>query len=90
MDHIRKWVYTSPMSGHDRVFNIDYTLGSGHIPVVLILDSECYEIWLQFQSNNADEFAYTTCVVNLNKCKLVFHTKEAKVKGFCEGLWCKG
>ena len=48
MDHIEKGVHTFPMPGHDRVFNIEYTLGIGRIPGVSILDSECYEIWLQF------------------------------------------
>ena len=31
------------MSSHERVFNIDYTLGSGRTPGVSILDSERYE-----------------------------------------------
>ena len=36
----RKGVHTFPMSGHERVFNIDYTLGSGRTLAVSILDSE--------------------------------------------------
>ena len=40
MAHTRERVHTFPMSSHERVFNIDYTLGSGHTPGVSILDSE--------------------------------------------------
>ena len=40
MAHIGKRVHTFPMSDHERVFNIDYTLGSGRTPGVSILDSE--------------------------------------------------
>ena len=36
----RKRVHTFPMSDHERVFNIDDTLGSGRTPGVSILDSE--------------------------------------------------
>ena len=71
-------VYTFPMIGHDRFFNIDYTLESGCTPGVSILNSECYELWLQFQSNNADEFSYIACVVRLNRCNLVLHIKEKR------------
>ena len=38
--HIRKGCTLFPMSSHERVFNIDYTLGSGCTPGVSILDSE--------------------------------------------------
>ena len=33
-------MHTFPMSSHERVFNIDYTLGSGRTPGVSIFDSE--------------------------------------------------
>ena len=40
MAHIGKGCTLFPMSSHERVFNIDYTLGSGCTPGVSILDSE--------------------------------------------------
>ena len=43
-------MHTFPMSSHDRVFNIDYTLGSGCTPSVSILDSECVEAATVFQN----------------------------------------
>ena len=60
-------------------FNIDYTLGSGRTLGVSILDSEWCEIWLQFWSHNANEYAYIACVVRLNKCSLVLYTKWTMV-----------
>ena len=36
----RKRMRTFPMLSHEKVFNIDYTLGSGRTPGVSILDSE--------------------------------------------------
>ena len=40
MVHIRKGCTLFRMSDHERVFNIDYTLGGRHTPSVSILDSE--------------------------------------------------
>ena len=40
MAHIGKGCTLFSMSSHERVFNIDYTLGSGRTPGVSILDSE--------------------------------------------------
>ena len=57
------------------IFNIDYTLGSVRTPGVSILDSEWCEIWLQFQSNNANKYAYIACVVRIKKGNLVLYTK---------------
>ena len=51
-------------------FNIDYTLGSGRTPGVSILDSEWWEMWLQFLSNNADEFACIACVACVDMLKV--------------------
>ena len=48
-------MHTFSMSDHERVFNIDYTLGGGRTPGVSILDSELYEMRFQFYHNNADE-----------------------------------
>ena len=36
----RRRVHTFPMWSHERVVDIDYTLGSGRTPGVSILDSE--------------------------------------------------
>ena len=40
MAHIGKGCTLFPMSSHERVFNIDYTLGSGRTLGVSIIDSE--------------------------------------------------
>ena len=40
MVHIGKGVHTFPMSDHEKVFNIDYTLGGGRTLGVSILDRE--------------------------------------------------
>ena len=40
MAHTEEALHTFPMLSHERVFNIDYTLGSGRTPGVSILDSE--------------------------------------------------
>ena len=78
--HIGKGCTLSQCRVMKGVFNIDYTLGSGRTPGVSILDSECYETWLQIQRNNADEFSYIACVVRLNSCNLVLNTKEQNKK----------
>ena len=40
MAHIGKGRTLFPMSSHERAFNIDYTLGSGHTHGVSMFDSE--------------------------------------------------